>query len=212
MNRDYDLVLMDIQMPGMDGYVTADKIRNDCGLDIPIIGMTAHAMKGEEEKCLLHGMNAYISKPIQEKDLIGLIRQFTVDKKILDNHNGPAFKTINLKYLREIAADKPVFIRKMITQFLQQGKEDMEALELNFEKRDYPSVKAVAHNLKTSVSFVGLTAKLDLPLSYIEDRVLTEEDGKFMVIAISTVKTICEQALEEAKTYLQTQSITAEAI
>jgi YesN/AraC family two-component response regulator len=160
-------------------------------------------MKGEEEKCLSRGMNAYISKPLREKDLIRMIRQFTKDASSSHSHGTHTPQTIDLKYLRDLSAGKSAFVEKMIEQFLRQGKEDLVALEDSFDKGDYTSVKAIAHNLKTSVSFVGLTPKLDLPLSYIEDRVLMEEDGKFMVIAISTVKAICDKALEEAKEYLE---------
>jgi CheY-like chemotaxis protein len=65
--NNYRLVLMDIQMPLMDGYTTTLKIRNELGMNIPIIAMTAHAMAGEKEKCLSYGMNEYISKPLRRK-------------------------------------------------------------------------------------------------------------------------------------------------
>ncbi len=58
--HEYRLLLMDIQMPLMDGYTTTLKIRNELGMNIPIVAMTAHAMSGEREKCLWYGMNEYI--------------------------------------------------------------------------------------------------------------------------------------------------------
>lgn len=72
--NNYDLVLMDIQMPGMDGIETTRKIRNKSteilNHDIPIIAMTAHAMSGDRERCLEAGMNGYISKPINPREFI----------------------------------------------------------------------------------------------------------------------------------------------
>ncbi len=72
----YDLVLMDIQMPEMDGYEATGFIRGKLMLNIPIIAMTAHAMPGEKDKCLGFGMTDYISKPIKETDLHNLIIKY----------------------------------------------------------------------------------------------------------------------------------------
>jgi len=68
--KKYDLVLMDIQMPQMDGLTATQKIRNELNIqDVPIIALTAHAMKGDKEKCFEAGMNDYISKPIEPAEL-----------------------------------------------------------------------------------------------------------------------------------------------
>ncbi|HEX4887963.1 MAG TPA: PAS domain S-box protein [Luteibaculaceae bacterium] len=65
----FDLVLMDMQMPIMDGYTAVGVIRNDLKMDVPIIAMTAHAMAGERDKCIGLGMNEYVSKPFTKDDL-----------------------------------------------------------------------------------------------------------------------------------------------
>ena len=75
--KKYELILMDIQMPEMDGYTATQEIRGNLKLNTPIIAMTAHALAGEREKCLSYGMNEYISKPIREDQLHKLIAQFT---------------------------------------------------------------------------------------------------------------------------------------
>ncbi|MBA3679847.1 MAG: response regulator [Bacteroidetes bacterium] len=71
--KTYDLILMDIQMPVMNGYETTEVIRRQLNINIPIIAMTAHALPGEREKCLSHGMTDHISKPIKENELFNLI-------------------------------------------------------------------------------------------------------------------------------------------
>jgi signal transduction histidine kinase/CheY-like chemotaxis protein len=73
----FTVVLMDIQMPEMDGYTATSVIRNELQLQIPIIAMTAHAMMGEKEKCLQLGMNDYISKPLKETILYNIIAQYS---------------------------------------------------------------------------------------------------------------------------------------
>ena len=80
-NEVFDLILMDCQMPGMDGYETCRQIRRDSKLNskVPIIAMTALAMQGDYDKCMLAGMNGYITKPINFDKLIKLITE-TIQK------------------------------------------------------------------------------------------------------------------------------------
>ncbi len=68
----YDLILMDVQMPEMDGHETTKYIRSKLKLGLPIIAMTSHASEEERKKCLMSGMNDYISKPIVEEELYNL--------------------------------------------------------------------------------------------------------------------------------------------
>src|SRR5438128_1318805 len=71
----YDLILMDIQMPLMDGYETTAYIRNQLGSNVPIIAMTAFGLNGEDEKCYECGMNNYVSKPFTVENLGSVIQK-----------------------------------------------------------------------------------------------------------------------------------------
>jgi signal transduction histidine kinase/DNA-binding response OmpR family regulator len=85
----FDVVLMDIQMPEMDGFTATARIREKeklSGEHIPIIAMTAHAMKGDRERCLASGMDRYVSKPINTEELFNMIDELLPDtKKLQDN-------------------------------------------------------------------------------------------------------------------------------
>jgi CheY-like chemotaxis protein len=72
-NNKVDLVLMDVQMPVLNGHQASEIIRKELKLDVPIIALTANAMKGEKEKCLQFGMNDYLSKPFEEEQFIEII-------------------------------------------------------------------------------------------------------------------------------------------
>ena len=77
----FDLILMDVQMPEMDGLEATAAIRKSeaiTGTHIPIIAMTAHAMKGDRERCLGAGMDAYISKPVQAEELLKLAESLAI--------------------------------------------------------------------------------------------------------------------------------------
>ena len=78
LRQHYDIILMDVQMPVMDGYEATQKLRAKLSPKehIPIIAMTAHAMKGDREKCLLAGMDDYISKPIKPDDLYAMLEKW----------------------------------------------------------------------------------------------------------------------------------------
>ncbi len=87
LRQHYDIILMDVQMPVMDGYEATQKLRQKLSPKehIPIIAMTAHAMKGDREKCLMAGMDDYISKPIKPDDLYAMLEKWT--KKIQEEGN-----------------------------------------------------------------------------------------------------------------------------
>ena len=81
--ENFDAILMDVQMPEMDGFEAAGKIREhekNTGKHIPIIAMTAHALKGDEDRCIQAGMNGYVSKPIRTNELYAALEK-TVKKE-----------------------------------------------------------------------------------------------------------------------------------
>jgi CheY-like chemotaxis protein len=209
--KNYSLVLMDIQMPLMDGYMATKKIRNELNNNIPIIAMTAHAMAGEREKCLSYGMNEYISKPIREKELFKIINDILHSnssgsagiKNKNDHSSGQTAELLNLDYLKEISGGNTVFEVNMIEQFLQQTPVELRVMQDEFDKKNYAQVSQIAHNMKTSVSFMGLREKLDPHLHYIEMNAGFEKENTTVQGKIIKVNKICLQAFQEAEKYLE---------
>ncbi|MCW3108380.1 MAG: response regulator [Segetibacter sp.] len=206
--KKYSLVLMDIQMPQMDGYTATMKIRTELKNDIPVIAMTAHAMAGEREKCLSYGMNEYIPKPIRESELFKIINSIlktnrTTPGKENDNISENIGKVLDLAYLKELSHGNTKFEISMIKQFLQQLPGELEALQDAFNKKNHVEVIRIAHNMKTSVSFMGLTEKLDPYLDYIEINAGVREKNTYTREKIMEVNTICQQAILDSKEYLE---------
>ena len=208
--KNYQLVLMDIQMPQMDGYTATMKIRNELKSNIPIIAMTAHAMAGEREKCLSYGMNEYLAKPIRENDLFKIINNLLRgnneergSEKQAGNYGNKTFEVINLEYLEELSGGDKVFEKSMVEQFLQQVPDELKAIQDAFTKSNYGEVAQIAHNMKTSISFMGLTEKLNPSLDYIENNARIESKNIYVQEKIMMVKEICLQVFREAKEYLE---------
>ena len=209
----FDLLLLDIQMPLMNGYTAAEKIRNELNnKSLPIIAMTAHAMAGEREKCISYGMNDYISKPIREEELLELIRKYTsasVENKpgmqvFSENEDQRTYSTINFSYLKDLSKGNTEFEKEMIQEFIVQVPQQLQQLRIAVLNEDYPSIKGTAHNLKTSVSFLGLTEKL---ADILESTEQLATDGIFLEQIKNNeifINSVCKDALTEANNYLTT--------
>jgi signal transduction histidine kinase/DNA-binding response OmpR family regulator len=209
----FDIILMDIQMPVLDGYHTAEKIRNDLKLDIPIIAMTAHVLTGEKEKCLSFGMNDYLSKPFSEEELYNKIKSHLSNSKhrlvqlkdkskdSIDLKSEANDHVTNIAYLNEIAKGKKSFVLEMINIFLSQTPEDLLDIESAINKNDFESIQYIAHRMKTSIRFVGLSGKIEESLDFLEN-----EQGENISITqiqehFEHIKNVCNKALEELKVY-----------
>lgn len=197
--RDYSVVLMDIQMPEMDGYIATHIIRNEMKLHIPIIAMTAHAMAGEKEKCLQLGMNDYVSKPIKETvlyNMIGRHAQQVSEQNTVELHH------IQLQYLRQLSGGDIEFEKQILEQFLQQAPEELDQLQSAIQKAEYDTIRQTAHSLKSTVGYMGLAEKLN---PYLERLEQDAEECRMhnMPLDLDYVKSACSAALSEVKAVLQ---------
>lgn len=148
--NNYDLVLMDLQMPVKDGYQTTEYIRNEMNSAIPIIAMTAHSLVGEQERCYKSGMNAYVPKPFKQNILLDAI------KAVMRPDETPRKRTVDLTFLNEMAGGDPEFIKDMIQLFTEKIPQQSEQMELAFQNNDHDSVKRLAHNMKSSMDIFML--------------------------------------------------------
>jgi len=202
----FDLVLMDIQMPEMDGYTAAQKIRQELHSNIPIVAMTAHAMAGEREKCLSYGMNEYVAKPIREEELYRIIQVFTGKTGLpewLAAHTSAREESspqqlIRLQYLHELSKGDKEFERTMLQQFVAQLPEDLNRLKDAIITEDIAAIRSTAHNIKTTISFIGLEDPLYTYLDPMEQLQADHYDPVRTARQFETLKQISMQALKEA--------------
>ncbi|GEP91177.1 Signal transduction histidine kinase [Chitinophaga terrae (ex Kim and Jung 2007)] len=201
----FDLVLLDIQMPEMDGYSTIQRIRNDLKSTIPVIAMTAHAMTGEREKCLQMGMSEYIAKPINETELFRLIQLYTGKLPARDHVNGshlPAeaapLQVINMQYLQQLSNGNETFVRTMLEQFVTQLPEELSALKNAIASENISGIRAAAHTLKTTVAFIGLEEHLYPLLDLLESLQENSYHPQIVAAQFNTLKQLSIQAVQEA--------------
>ncbi|MFT4092016.1 MAG: ATP-binding protein [Niabella sp.] len=163
----YDIVLMDIELPDMNGYNTTKYIRNELGLDVPIIALTAHVLAGEKERCLQAGMNDYLTKPVNTRQMFEKIASLLKKNHTETNaDNGSHFKPlataaqrqpvssgslIDLSYLREFSDNNREFEKEVMELFLQQAPAQLSELELAVQDKNYSEIKMISHKLKSSV-------------------------------------------------------------
>jgi len=205
-NEDVSLVLMDIQMPEMDGYTATQFIRNDLKKTVPIVAMTAHAMPGEKERCLSYGMNDYISKPVKENELYSILKQYALqpETKVEKLPAAPATELalIDLSYLRELSMGDTSFEKEIVKQFVIQVPQELEDLRLAMQEGDRQKMKGIAHGMKSSVAYVGLKDRLHAHLHRIETANVNQEPIDFYQDDYQQVKDVCEKAIQEAQTWL----------
>jgi signal transduction histidine kinase/DNA-binding response OmpR family regulator len=190
----FDAVLMDIQMPEMDGYDATQTIRNELKLDVPIIAMTAHAMSGEKERCLSFGMNDYISKPVKEGELYSILQQYCRETEPVSASD----TVVDLHYLRELSLGDTEFENAIIRQFIVQVPEELGLLHEAVVKKNKQQIKSIAHGMKSSVAYLGLTEKLNFNLHRMEMEAVSEFSDHFEE-DFEVVKKVCEQAVHEAR-------------
>ncbi len=196
--RNYDIVLMDIQMPEMDGHMATRNIRNVLKSKIPIIAMTAHAMAGEREKCINSGMNDYISKPLNEENLYDIIIKYAQGN---DNNQEPMRgdqNVINLEYINKFSKDDKDFKKEIIQEFITRVPDNIFTMEKAIQDNNYSTINRIAHDMKTTIHFMGLTALIGHLLQKIEE--LSSSNGAMIAIQqmFVDIKSVCLQAVQEA--------------
>ncbi|NSW86101.1 MAG: response regulator [Syntrophobacteraceae bacterium] len=153
----YDLILMDVQMPVMDGFEATRLIRKSeegTGKHIPIIAMTAHATKGDRESCIEAGMDDYISKPIRPEELVeGIERMLRRSLSLPPSHTAQAASrseryVFDREELLARVGDDEAFLAEIMGVFLDDVPLQIQGLRQAVDRRDFKDIEHLAHGLK----------------------------------------------------------------
>src|SRR6266511_1126705 len=163
--RDYDAVLMDIQMPEMDGFEATHAIRAlPKGRDLPIIGLTAHALSGERERCLSHGMTDYLAKPFKAHELFALVEGTAEPKAAATPSPEPAAPPVDLEgfraTLREAGAEQALY--SIVDTYVRQAPDRLAALAAAAATGSGPEMAKAAHVFRGSSATIGARGLAEL--------------------------------------------------
>jgi two-component system sensor histidine kinase/response regulator len=163
----FDVVLMDVQMPEMDGLAATEAIRSReqrAGGHIPIIAMTAHAMKGDRERCLEAGMDEYVSKPIRQPQLLAALRLVLGHSESADGGGvaalnpaddliAPAPGVIDWNEALKICTGDHALLREIVQAFLEEQGVRLAEIRRAIDNQDFELLSRAAHTIKGSMRY-----------------------------------------------------------
>ncbi|MFB3066130.1 MAG: response regulator, partial [Planctomycetota bacterium] len=163
----FDVVLMDVQMPEMDGFEATAAIRErerETGGRIPILALTAHAMKGDRERCLAGGMDGYLAKPIEAQELYDAVEGLASGsppaeaKEVEASAQSALFDQEGA--LRRTGGSREV-LQELVKLFLKESPRLMQSIRDAIAHSDGAELQHAAHTLKGSAGVVGAESTVD---------------------------------------------------
>jgi signal transduction histidine kinase/CheY-like chemotaxis protein/HPt (histidine-containing phosphotransfer) domain-containing protein len=205
----YDLVLMDLQMPEMNGFEATRVIRDPASRvlrhDIPIVAMTAHALKGDRERCLKAGMDGYVSKPVTPLGLAEVLQRElgggASSGEPVSKADPYEASPVEIEQIQEVAEGDAEFERDLIETFLLDCENQIRRLEAALSERDAEEVRIRAHTIKGSCANAG--AKVMQELACRMETIGAGGDLAPALEAFSEFKESFEQAREYLHVHLK---------
>ncbi|MEX2428387.1 MAG: ATP-binding protein [Bacteroidales bacterium] len=201
--KSYDIILMDLQMPKMNGFEATEYIRNKMNLNIPIMALTADVTTVELEKCKAVGMNDYIAKPIDERllysKIAGLVKAYKSEN---ENNPGVAadgknLKCTDLSYLLKRTKSNPDLMMEMISIYLKQMPQLISEMKKCLQNKDWDSLGKTAHKIVPSFSIMGMSSDFENSAKKIQEYADKPQQLDKIPDLVLQLEKVCLQACEE---------------
>jgi CheY-like chemotaxis protein/HPt (histidine-containing phosphotransfer) domain-containing protein len=167
----FDAILMDVQMPEMDGMEATQRIREherQTGRHVPIIAMTAHALKGDRERCLASGMDEYVAKPVRERQLLTALRTVlgeevatAASQQQTESFSEVAEDVIDWNAALKICAGDRELLRGIAEAFLEEHPRRIDEIRRAIDTADWELLHRAAHTIKGSMRYFRADAVFD---------------------------------------------------
>jgi CheY-like chemotaxis protein/HPt (histidine-containing phosphotransfer) domain-containing protein len=192
----FDLILLDLQMPKLDGFQTLAYIRKTLHLKTPVLAITANALKGEAEKCLKKGFDGYLAKPFEEADILREISTLLAGTKLeatIEPVHPPEHPLYDLSKLRSIAKGNETFTKNMIKLFCTEIPEALTSIDIAMTAGDIAEIKRTAHRIKPTFDTMGISSLQD-PIHSLEKIRMIDKEANMLV---EKVKRICDVVIKD---------------
>ena len=203
-NKTYDIILMDLQMPEMNGFEATDYIRNKLNSKIPIIALTADVTTVDLEKCKAVGMNDYVAKPVDERllfnKIINLVKKPVVAKSsVMSDGKLRTYKCIDLDYLNVRTKSNPELMLEMISLYLEQTPILINTIKLSLQSGDWKSLQSASHKIFPSFSIMGIGEDYGNLAKKIQEFAITQERTEGIKDMVMQLESICSLACIELR-------------
>lgn len=206
----FDIVLMDLQMPEMNGFEATEYIRNNIKSDIPIIALTADVTTVDLAKCKAVGMNDYIAKPVDEhllfNKILSLVKRNEPVEIALENENEQSKKNkcINLNYLNQRTRSNPALMMEMISLYLEQTPPLINTMKQSMENKDWENLYSAVHKMIPSFAIMGINHDFENMAKKVQDYAGNQKQTDSNIAdLIVEIENICLQACDELKVEYQ---------
>lgn len=206
-NNSFDIVLMDLQMPEMNGFEATDYIRTVMQSTIPIIALTADVTTVDLEKCKAVGMNDYIAKPVDEKLLYSKIVSEIKKVMLANGNNGKevvsentvakVLKYTDLHYLITRTKANPVLMMEMISLYLEQTPPLISVMKKSWKDKDWNSLYASVHKIIPSFAIMGINVDYENMAKKVQDFAKNQQQSDGISDLVLQIDTVCTQACVE---------------
>ena len=199
----YDVVLMDLQMPEMNGFEATEYIRNVMKSKIPIIALTADVTTVDLAKCRAVGMNDYIAKPVDERllysKIVGLVKKpIKLLKESKDDDNEKKNdRCIDLDYLMHRTKSDPALMMEMISLYLEQTPPLVHTMKQSFQDKDWNLLHASVHKMIPSFSIMGISPSFENMAKQVKDFATTQQQSDQIQDLVLQLENVCNQACKE---------------
>ncbi len=201
--KSYDIVLMDLQMPEMNGFEATEYIRTTMNSKIPIIALTADVTTADLAKCTAVGMNDYIAKPIDERVLyskiLGLVKKNN-PREVLNLQGSDQRKNIrytDLDYLIQRTKNNPEMMLEMITAFLEQTPPLIDAIKQGLQEQNWDLLQAAIHKIIPSFSIMGIPKDFEVVAKKIQTFARSQQQNEGIHELVTEIENVCRQACKE---------------